>query len=172
MTVYLNNDGLEVRFGSSKATLLLGGTLKTFGELKEVHLKIVGLSVTATHVPIDKRINIPSNSYIDEGILVVDTLFTTGSGTPALNLGLMNDDGDGTFSTLDDDGLDVAIALSGVLDTLDKRIDMNGTQIDTSPVNSANALLPMVPSYDLNTGDTFTAGVAHMVLRYRAAVTS
>mgnify|MGYP003131754367 CR=1 FL=1 len=168
--IWVNSDGLEVRFGSEKATLRLGGKLKTFGALSEIRLKILGANVPATDAPIDKKVSIPTNSYIDAvtSQLFVDTTFTSG-GSATLDIGLMNDDGDGTYSTLDDNGIDAAIAVATL--AADYDTVPNGAQMGTSPVNSTTATLPLVPSYGYNTA-AFTAGAATLVLRYRAPVTS
>jgi len=168
--IWVNNDGLEVRFGSEKATLRLGGKLSVYGAMKEIRIKILGASIPAADAPIDKKVTIPSNSYLDAvtSQVFVDTVFASG-GSATLDIGLMNDDGDGTYSTLDDNGIDAAIAV-GTL-ALDYDTVLNGAQMGTSPVNSTTATLPLVPSYGYNTA-AFTAGAATVVLRYRPPVTS
>jgi len=169
MTVWVNDDGLDVRFGSSKADLRLGGRVKTFGAMQEVRIKILGANVPTADAPIDKSVTIPTNSYLDAvtSQLFVDTSFV--GSTATLDIGLMNDDGDGTYSTLDDNGIDAAIAVATLVADYDTVPD--GAQMGTSPVNSATATLPLVPSYGYNTA-AFTAGAATLVLRYRPPVTS
>jgi|TARA_Y100000296_G_scaffold80058_1_gene104900 hypothetical protein len=172
MTVWSNDDGLDVRFGTSKATLRLGGRLKTFGAMQECRVKILGTSVpaSASETPIDKKVTIPSNSYLDAvtSQLFVDTAFTSG-GSATLDIGIMNDDGDGTYSTNDDDGIDAAIAVATL--ALDYDVVPDGALMGTSPVNSTTATLPLAISYGYNTA-AFTAGAATLVLRYRPPVTS
>ncbi len=168
--IWVNDDGLEVRFGTEKATLRLGGRLSTYGAMGEARVKILGAKVPSTDAPIDKKVTIPSNSYLDAvtSQLFVDTVFASG-GSATLDIGLMNDDGDGTYSTLDDNGVDAAIAV-GTL-ALDYDTVPDGAQMGTSPVNSSTATLPLAISYGYNTA-AFTAGAATLVLRYRPPVTS
>jgi hypothetical protein len=163
--LWVNNDGMEVRFGSEKAAVSKGGNMVAGdGNLHEVRATITGTNVPAADAPIDKKVALPVGAYIEEAILYVKTAFTSG-GSATLDIGLMNDDGDGTFSTLDDNGIDAAIALTAI-DAIDDRIATDGAQINTSPANSTNAALPMVISYGYNTA-AFTAGEADLVIRYR-----
>ncbi len=162
--LWVNSDGLEVRFGGEKAAVLKGGKPKTFGDLQEVVVVINGTDVPSTDAPIEKKLGIPPGAYIEEAVLVVDTAFTS-TGAATLDIGLMNDDGDGTFSTLDDNGIDAAVA-SGVWAVVDTRVACNGDQINTSPANSTDSTLPMVLSYGYNTA-AFTAGKAEVRIKYR-----
>ncbi len=162
--LWVNSDGLEVRFGSEKAAAHKGGRMiSADGQLHEVEVTITGTAVPSTDAPVDKYVAIPPNSYIEEAIFVVDTTFTS-SGSATLDLGTMNVDGDGTFSTLDDDGIDNALAVAAL--TADARVVCNGAQINTSPTNSTDASLPMVISYGYNTA-AFTAGKGKLIIRYR-----
>ena len=173
MTVWSNDDGLDVRFGTSKADLRLGGKLSTYGAMSEIRVKILGTSVPAQGTVaanvIDKKVTIPTNSYLDAvtSQLFVDTAFTSG-GSATLDIGLMAEDGDGTYTVLDDDGIDAAIAVGTLV--LDYDTVPNGAQMGTSPVNAATGL-PMAISYGYNTA-ALTAGAATLVLRYRPPVTS
>jgi len=168
--IWVNDDGLEVRFGTEKATLRLGGRLSTYGAMGEARVKILGAKVPATDAPIDKKVTIPTNSYLDAvtSQLFVDTVFASG-GSATLDIGLMNDDGDGTYSTLDDNGIDAAIAVGTLV--VDYDTVPNGAQMGTTPVNSTTATLPLVLSHGYNTA-AMTAGAATLVLRYRPPVTS
>ena len=97
----------------------------------------------------------------------MDTAFTSG-GSATLDLGLMNDDGDGTYSTLDDNGIDAALAVASLV--ADARVACNGAQVNTSPANSADATLPTVFSYGYNTA-AFTAGRGRLIIKWRPTVT-
>tara|TARA_R110000744_G_scaffold253939_1_gene369630 strand:+ start:49 stop:573 length:525 start_codon:yes stop_codon:yes gene_type:complete len=174
MTVWVNNDGLEVRFGSSKADLRLGGRLSTFGAMQELRVKILGTSVPAQGTVIanvlDKKVTFPSNSYLDAVTtqLYVDTAFTSG-GSATLDIGTMGDDGDGTYTVIDDDGIDAAIAVATL--ALDFDVVPNGAQMGTSPVNGVSAAQPIAIAYGFNAA-AFTAGAATLILKYRPPVTS
>lgn len=165
--IWVNNDGLEVRFGSEQGADALGGHVQSYGEFLETVLDIVGTNVPTADAPVDKKIMIPPGAYIESATFFVDTAFTSG-GSATLDLGLMNDDGDGTYSTLDDNGIDVALAVAAL--AADARVACNGAQINTSPANSTNAALPTVFSYGFNTA-AFTAGRGRLVVKWRPAVT-
>jgi len=160
---WVNSDGLEVRFGSEKRAVHLGGSPKTFGDLQELRVTITGADVPSTDAPVDKKLALPPGAYIESATFVVTTAFVGSSAT--LDLGLMNDDGDGTFSTLDDNGIDAAIATTSI-DAIDDRIACDGDQVNTSPVNSTDATLPMVVSCGYNNA-AFTAGVGELIIKYR-----
>jgi uncharacterized protein YfcZ (UPF0381/DUF406 family) len=162
MTKWVNNDGLEVLFGTSKSEMRLGGETDHSGSLRELHFSITATDVPAADAPIDKRITIPSGAYIDEAVINVTTAFTSG-GSATLDIGLMLDDNDGTYSTSDDNGIDAAIAVGTLVDNY--RVVMNGAQINTTVTDSSNGL-PLALSYGYNTA-VFTAGVADIVIKYR-----
>jgi len=159
--LWVNSDGLEVRFGSEKSAKILGGETGLQGDSREVRLNILGVSVPATDAPADKKIAIPSGAYIESCTLVVKTAFTS-AGSATLDIGLMTDDNDGTYSTKDDDGIDAAIA-KGTL-VADASIACNGALVGTT-VTDANTL-PMPISYGYGTA-VFTAGEADLIIKYR-----
>lgn len=166
MTKWVNNDGLEVLFGSSKSDMRLGGEVNHGGALREITFIIRGDNVPTTDAPVDKRITIPSGAYIDEAVITVTTAFTS-AGSATLDIGLMLDDGDGTYSTSDDNGLDAAIAVGTLVDNY--RVVMNGAQINTTVTDSTNGL-PLAVSYGWNTAafaDGDVGGIADVTIKYR-----
>ena len=162
MTKYVNDDGLEVLFGLSKSEMRTGGETNHAGSLRELHFSITATDVPSTDAPIDKRLTIPSGAYIDEAVINVTTACTSG-GSATLDIGLMLDDNDGTYSTSDDNGIDAAIAVGTLVDNY--RVAMNGAQINTTVTDSTNGL-PLAVSYGYNTA-VFTAGIADVVIKYR-----
>ena len=164
MTVWVNDDGLEVRYGLDKSVTRKGGETRHDGSLNEVIVIINGTDVPSADAPIDKKVVIPSGCYIDEVVLNVTTAFTSG-GSATLDIGLMLDDNDGTYSTSDDNGLDAAIAVGTLVDNY--RVVADGAQVNTTVTDSTNGL-PLAVSYGYNTA-AFTAGVAELVIRYRPA---
>ena len=168
MTTWTNSDGLLVRFGTDKAAAVKGGVLKTEGDLVEVRARITGTDVPSTDAPVStSKLILPQGAYIEESILYVITAFETGTGgnTGSLDIGVMNDDGDGTFSTKDDNGLHslhLTAALAG-----DARLVGTGALINTTLQNTAAGLsYGCAISYGYN-AKAFTAGVAELVVRYR-----
>ena len=164
MSTWVNDDGLEVRFGTSKATNYKGGQVSVYGDEQEVRVTITGTDVPSTDAPIDKKVTIPSGAYITEAYLNVTTAFTSG-GAATLDIGLMLDDGDGTYSTSDDNGIDAAIAVATLVDNYATSCD--GAQVETTVTDATNGL-PLVVSYGYNTA-AFTAGVAELVIKYKIA---
>jgi hypothetical protein len=164
MTLHVNDDGLEVRYGTSKATKLKGGDLKTFGDLQEIRMTITGTEVPSTDAPLDKKVTIPSGSYIESATLTVGATAFTSGGSATLDIGTMVDDGDGTYSTKDDDGIDAAIGKSTL--AANARIACNGAQINTVVSSSDGLPLPISVGYGTA---VFTAGVAELVVRYKVS---
>ena len=160
--LWVNNDGMEVRFGSEQGASAFGGAVNHAGVYHEAVLDIQGTKVPATDAPIDKNVHIPSGSFILDARIIVDTAFTSG-GSATLDIGLMNDDGDGTFSTNDDNGIDAAIAVGTLV--LDYDVAADGAQIGTSPVNGTSTSYPLVFSHGYNTA-AFTAGRARVIVRW------
>lgn len=158
--LWVNGDGLEVRFGAEKATKRKGGETNAAGDSHEIRLTINGADVPAADAPVDKKVAIPSGAFIESATLVVKTAFV--GATATLDLGLMTDDNDGTYSTKDDDGIDAAIAVAAL--TADASIACNGALIGTTVTDSNT--LPMPFSYGYNTA-AFTAGVAELVIKYK-----
>ena len=159
--IWVNGDGLEVRFGSEKATKRKGGETNAAGDSHEVRLTITGTDVPSTDAPVDKKVLIPSGAYIESATFVVSTAFTS-SGSGTLDIGLMTDDNDGTYSTKDNDGINVALAVATLI--ADASIACNGALVGTTVTDSAG--LPMPISYGYNTA-VFQAGVGELVIKYK-----
>jgi len=161
MTVFVNADGLELRYGTSKATKRKGGETNASGDSHEIRMTITGIEVPATDAPLDKKVTIPSGAFIESATLVVSTAFTSG-GSATLDIGLMTDDNDGTYSTKDDDGIDAAIAKSAL--TADASIACNGALVGTTVTDSNTLPIPISVGYGTA---VFTAGVAELVIKYK-----
>jgi len=164
MTVWTNDDGLRVRFGASKSAIAPGGEVATEGDLRELVLSFNGTDVpaTASQVPITEEAGIPSGAYIESATLYVTTAFV--GATATLDLGLWYDDGDGTYTVVDADGIDAAIAITAI-DAADDKISCDGALIGTTVTDSTNGR-PILISTGYGTA-AFTAGVADLVIRYR-----
>jgi hypothetical protein len=163
---WTNSDGLNVRFGLEKATAHKEGRLSTMGNTHQHVTKITGTSVPSSDglVSTHPVAGIPDGAHIVAATLHVRTAFTS-TGAATLTLGLWNDDGDGTFSVNDADGIDAAIAITA--------IDADGDQIacDGAKVGSGAGALagtgdrPLYVSYAYGVA-AFTAGEADLVIEY------
>ena len=165
MTDWQNNDGLKVRFGLSKSAVVSSGELEVDGDLREVVIHIADATLipaTASSTPITTEVGIPDNAYIDSVTVYPSVAFTSG-GAATLDVGLWNDDGDGTYSTNDDNGLVAAAAIAD-LQANDKTAGA-GAQVLTRVQGTGNR--PLYVSYGYGTA-VYTAGTADIVIRYRA----
>ena len=161
---WLNADGLEVRFGNEQAEVAEGGKVSTRSETQELVITINGADVPSTDAPIEKHVGVPQGALLESATLVVTTAFV--GATADLDIGLMIDDGDGTYSTLSDDGIDAAIDVL-LLDAGDV-IVADGTLIGTVLATQAapNDKRQYVVSYGWQTA-AFTDGVANLYIKYR-----
>lgn len=168
MTIWLNDDGLDVRFGLAAAAVARGSHLSTYGEVNEMALDLLGVNVpaTASQVPIDKSAMLPPGALIVSATLYVDTAFV--GATATLDLGVMGDDGDGTYTVIDADGIDVDIAITAI-DAADDEIACDGADIGTVPVNAVNAALPTLISAGYATA-ALTAGRGLLLVKWRKVV--
>lgn len=157
-----NDDGLNIRFGLEKATASKVGVKSTMGDEHELHAKIVGADVPSTDAVIGTHplAGIPDGAYIVSATLYVTTAFV--GATATLDIGLFNDDGDGTYSANDVDGIDAAIAVGSL--TADAEIACNGALVGTTVAGTGNRHLYVSTGY--NTA-AFTAGEADLVIKYR-----
>jgi hypothetical protein len=162
MSYYTNSDGLNIRFGSDRATSSKMGRVSTAGDLQEVVVSFdysdIGTAddVVGTH----PQMGIPNGAYIESATLYVTTAFV--GATATLDIGIWNDDGDGTFSTNDDDGIDAAIGVATLV--ADARIACNGAKINTTIAGTGGRSVYVSTGY--NTA-AFTAGAADLVIKYR-----
>lgn len=153
MTTWTNEDGLLIRFDVEQGAVALDGSTSA----KEVTLEVAVADATTltdadTAVEAGDRPFIPAGAVIKDAYFVVDTAFTSG-GSAVLDLGLKEADG----STIDDDGLDAAIAVAAL--TVNSVTVGNGALV---PSKTA------VDSYPTITYDTaaFTAGAGKLVIKY------
>ena len=159
---WLNNDGLTIKYGLEQAEQAKGGKVPTGAGSKGVlEVTITGTDVPSTDAPVEKRIGVPQGATIVSATLYVTTTFTSG-GSATLDVGLMADDGDGTYSTEDDDGFLSAIAVATLVDGA--QVAMDGAYL-TAQVGTETDDRDYVVSYGYNTA-AFTAGVGKLVIEY------
>lgn len=158
---WVNADGLEVRFGNEQAATALGGVTPNSGIRSQLVFTINGTEVPSTDAPIYKYVGVPQGATITGAWLQVTTAFTSG-GSATLDVGLMADDGDGTYSTEDDDGIFSAIAVATLADGAIVPYDGAYT---AAQVGTETHGRPYVVSYGYNTA-AFTAGVAKLIVEY------
>ena len=162
---WVNSDGLTVRFGLEQAAVAKVGRVSTAGEDQQVVALINGVDVPSTDAPLSIYTGIPQNAVIVNAELYVTTAFAGTNAT--LDIGLWSDDGDGTYTVVDKDGLFAQIATTA-LDTLNGADDYAvgaGALVGTRPT-AVTGGRDFLISCAYNTA-AFTAGVATLVVTYR-----
>lgn len=160
---WTNNDGLNVRFGLEKGTAAKMGRLSTMGNSQELVVNIVYTDVTSTDAIVGTHplAGLPSDVFLESATFYVTTAFVGSSGT--LDLGLWNDDGDGTFSVNDLDGIDAAIAVTAI-DAIDDKIACDGALIGKTTAGTGSR--PLYVSAKGHASNAFTAGAGRLVIVY------
>lgn len=159
MTVTANSDGLRFRYGLDTQKGAQVGAPCTYGALKQVVgiLEVARMDTTGGLIGGEPNTAIPAGSYITRAFLIITEAFTGASGT--LDIGLAN--ADATYTNLDEDGIDSAVAVAslaqGSIIACDGALVGAGTDRDTGALGYL--------SYDIDTTD-FTAGKAIVIVEY------
>jgi len=164
MVDWVNSDGLGVNFGINQAAAVNAGELEVDGDLFQIAIPIAdatAIPATASSVTITETITVPDNARVESVSLYVTTAFTSG-GAATLDIGLFNDDGDGTFSVNDANGLVAGSAVAALVN--DAKVSGAGAQVGTRVQGTGNRGLAV--SYGYGTA-AFTAGAADIIIRYR-----
>tara|TARA_R110000751_G_scaffold190563_1_gene296353 strand:- start:22 stop:537 length:516 start_codon:yes stop_codon:yes gene_type:complete len=166
--LYTNADGLEIKFGLERATPSIQGALSTMGDEAQAVFRINALDLPSADAPFaHPTVGIPSGAHIISATLYVTTAFTSG-GSGTLTIGLWNDDGDGTYTVLDSDGIDATIAKTAI-DAIGDHLACDGALVGSGAIALAGtAGRPLYLSAIYATA-AFTAGVADLVIKYRVA---
>lgn len=154
----VNADGLFVEYGTARTLgAQIGQTIHNDGTRKQMVATLEASRMVIGGGLIGGRptVFIPAGSYLESALLVVTEGFDSGT-TATLDLGLANKDG--TYTNLDEDGIDAAIA-EGDIDTAGKEVAANGDLIGTILAYDA------YPSYDVDTA-VYTTGKGFLVITY------
>lgn len=107
-----NNDGLYLKYGTSKATPAAAGDFRAPGGNRIIEVKISDMSTLTTSAAIlDDNVFVPTNCIIEFIEVIADTACTS-SGTGTFSVGLMKDDRTTTIS-------DTALISAAAFSTLD-----------------------------------------------------
>ena len=154
-----NSDGLKQKFGLETQEEAQVGAVCAYGAISQAVavLEVAQMDLTGGLIGGEANTSIPAGSYIIRATLIVTETFSGASGT--LDLGLAN--ADGTYTNLDEDGIDSAIAVAALLQgsviACDGALVGAGTDRDTLALSYL--------SYDLDTTD-MTAGKALLIVEY------
>ena len=160
---WINDDGLEQRYGNEQSAVALGGKDSTKGEFQELVFKITGTDVPTADAPIFKHVGLPQGADIVSAVLYCDVAFTS-SGAATLDIGLWSDDGDGTYTVNDDNGLIAALAKASI--TAGSQNVGAGALIGAKVPTVAGGR-DLVVSWGYNTAAFDLGGSADLVVTYR-----
>jgi hypothetical protein len=165
---WLNDDGLTVKFGNEQSDLSRVGRVSTKGDEQELVIRIVGSELAATATPtFYTDAGIPQGAHIVSATLFVSTAFDSAGDSATLTIGVFSDDGDGTYTVVDADGIDAAI-LQTAIDANGDQVACNGdmTSAPETLIAVSNNTRPVYVTAGYGT-EAFTAGVADLVVVYR-----
>ena len=150
MANWINNDGLEVKFGLDESKQGKVGSSDKLEHHVSVTLDADDMVIGGGRVDSDNPVLIPAGSYITQAYFIVITAFDSGT-TATLDLGLGL--ADGTYTGGDEDGIDVAIAETAI-DTAGKVVVCDGALVRGTAYSGA---VDLYPTYDVDTA-VYTAG--------------
>lgn len=149
-----NEDGVVVRFGIDRATVVTDGTDNGSG-IRTLEVDIVGASLPAiSNGGRDDIASLPAGAVITDAFLIATTGFGSDVGT--LTVGLATSAG----VALDADGIDAAVDVSAVLAAAGDVVACDGALVDKTESISERAWV-----YATNSGSVVT-GTAKLKLMY------
>jgi hypothetical protein len=162
---WTNSDGLNIAFGSEAGVSSKEGRLSTMGDTHKMVTKIVGTSLTSSDALVSPQptVGLPDGAHIVSATLYVTTAFVGATGT--LTIGLWNDDGDGTYSVNDADGIDATIAVTAI-DAIGDHVACDGALVGSGAINLAGTGDRNLYVSAFYATAAFTAGEANLVIEY------
>lgn len=106
---WMNNDGLFLEFGTTKSTVDPAGEYKTYGDFREINIRLDLTALTSTPVIISNNLKFPTGERIAR-VDVISDVAATGAGA-TLDIGLKKDD---RSTELDYNGLVAALPLASI----------------------------------------------------------
>ena len=159
-SVWSNNDGLAVGFGTRTETSHCAYKLDDEGELSTIYLRFkgedLGDAVAATDDAVVYGPVIPNGSTIIDATLEVIEAFDSAGDAGVLDIGLYTPAG----SEVDDDGIDSAVAQAAI-DAIGDTIACDGADVATVVATAGG--VKVAASYDTA---AFTAGEAVLKVRF------
>lgn len=157
---WYNNDGLYLKYGTSKSTASVGGEYVNTGQLREIELKIDLTTLTETETVIDDGIFFPK-MRIAEVKVITHTAAATGV---AIDLGLIATD---RTTEIDYDGLLAAFPIASMNAAGETNIFTDNTTYDGALVGTTTTSVGYI-TCSRTTATAFTAGVIYVTIKYYA----
>ncbi len=156
---WMDNGGLYQKYGIDQATPKVGGEYKTFGQLREIELKLTLSSLTQAETIVDDTVFFPAGVIIQEVIVETNAVAATGV---AIDLGLTRTD---RTTEIDYDGILAAFPLAN-MDTLGEQTTLNkGSSFAGALIGATTANVGQI-SCSATTSAVFTTGVIIVKIRY------
>jgi hypothetical protein len=126
---WTNEDGLLVRFGNERSTVVTDGTSQYVEQVFEIEINSQDLPVTGD-INAD-RPHLPANALITDAFLIATEAFDS---TGTLTVGLANSAG----AAIDADGIDATVDVDAVLGAVGDVVACDGELVDkTATIGSA-----------------------------------
>jgi hypothetical protein len=155
--VWVNSDGLVVRFGLEQAKEALAGAGAQAGEMKTVEAVLDSdrMAAFGTNLILGEatKVCLPAGFKLVSATLYVEEAFDSSGDALTLSIGLCEQDG----TVIDDDGIDSAIAQAAI-DSTSESVACDGALIGT--ILAKDSFLTVLA----NTA-TATAGRGHLVIK-------
>lgn len=153
---WINDDGLKVKFGTTKSEVGLGGESTTDGNDRVLTFDFTYADLAATgttkYIP---NVSIPNGAVLREAKLHISTAWTSG-GSATLTIGLYDTD---ESTAYDADGIDATIAVAAM--TEGTTITCDGAVVGKAISNTTPVIVSL-----LEGTAAFTAGAAQLVVKY------
>lgn len=160
MGTWLNDDGLYLKFGTTKTTAEVGGEYRTNGELREIEVTIDLTDLTSSAAIVSDTTFFPNGARIEEVEIVTQTAATS-AGSATLDIGLIQTD---RSTAIDADGLVAALAKTAVDAAGEKNVIRVGSTGAGALIGTTTANVGYITA---NYGTAaFTAGVIRVRIRY------
>lgn len=155
---YMNKDGLLTKFGTERATVNAGGEYKTFGDLREIEIKVDLTKLTELETPISDTIFFP-RCRIEEVEVTTHTAAATGVG---IDVGLIRTD---RTTEIDYDGFLAAFVLASIDTAGEKTVVRKGSTSAGALIGTTTTNVGHI-TVSRTTATAFTAGIIIIRIRY------
>lgn len=159
----LDNSGLYQKFGVEQTTPMAGGEYKTYGEFREIEVKIdlTKLTTTSAIIAGSDDIFFPTGFMIEQVELIVETAATGGT---TLDIGLIRTD---RTTAIDATAFVAAEVLATLTPAGKKVVYTQGVSKAGTLVGGTTAQIGQITARANTTA--FTAGVVTVRIKYRKA---
>lgn len=162
---WTDGDGLIRKFGVTKTTANTAGEFRTYGQMREVQVKITAADLTQSEVIQSYQTFMPAGARIAEVEVLTHTACATGT---AIDIGLVRTDG---TTEIDFDGIVAAIPTSQINSAGERTIftaitTVPATQTGTGALIGTTLANVGYITASMTDATSFTAGIIYVTIRY------